>query len=209
MLDWRMSATAADLLGGEVLDELDYPLLLASSTLVLLWRNRAAAQLPQGALPLHWRDGQLEADAAMDHGPLVRAVVAAIRQGRRSLLTLRAGEPAEADVAVVPLRSASTADAALLICPKPHVCPDLTLDCYARRRKLTSGETRVLRGLCQGLTPDDIARDHGVAMSTVRTQIGSLRAKTGTKDLRALTRKIATLPPLVTALGMAAWPLRA
>jgi DNA-binding CsgD family transcriptional regulator len=203
-----VSRTAADLLGGEVLDELDYPLLLVSSTLALLWRNRAAAQLPVGALPIHLQDERLVADTVADHGPLRRAVVAAVHQGRRSLLTLSAGEPGEADIAVVPLGSAPAADAALLICPKPHVCPALTLDCYARRRKLTSGETRVLRGLCNGLAPDDIARDHGVAVSTVRTQIGSLRAKTGAKDLRALALKLATLPPLVTALGIGTWPAR-
>ena len=40
----------------------------------------------------------------------------------------------------------------------------------------------------------------GVALSTVRTQINSIRAKTGAASIRALVRQVAVLPPLVSAL---------
>jgi hypothetical protein len=43
-----------------------------------------------------------------------------------------------------------------------------------------------------------------VAVSTVRTQIGSIRAKTGAGSIRELVRQVAVLPPLVGALRGAA-----
>jgi DNA-binding CsgD family transcriptional regulator len=39
-----------------------------------------------------------------------------------------------------------------------------------------------------------------VAISTVRTQIGNLRLKTGAQSIRALVRQVAVLPPLMCAL---------
>ncbi|MEO8311967.1 MAG: helix-turn-helix transcriptional regulator, partial [Caldimonas sp.] len=36
----------------------------------------------------------------------------------------------------------------------------------------------------------------GVAISTVRSQIGSMRAKTGAESIRALVRQVAVLPPV-------------
>jgi DNA-binding CsgD family transcriptional regulator len=48
--------------------------------------------------------------------------------------------------------------------------------------------------------PTLIAQTQGVAVSTVRTQIGSIRAKTGAASISALVRQVAVLPPLVGAL---------
>ena len=42
--------------------------------------------------------------------------------------------------------------------------------------------------------------DASVAVSTVRTQIGSIRIKTGASSIRELVRQVAVLPPLVGAL---------
>jgi DNA-binding CsgD family transcriptional regulator len=48
--------------------------------------------------------------------------------------------------------------------------------------------------------PTEIAQRQSVAVSTVRTQIGSIRAKTGAGSIRELVRQVAVLPPLVGAL---------
>jgi DNA-binding CsgD family transcriptional regulator len=58
----------------------------------------------------------------------------------------------------------------------------------------------VLEHLCGGVRPTEIAQRQGVAVSTVRTQIGSIRAKTGATSIRELVRQVAVLPPLVGAL---------
>ena len=54
--------------------------------------------------------------------------------------------------------------------------------------------------LCKGLQPADIARLQGVAISTVRTQIASLRHKTGAATVADLVHHIARLPPVCSAL---------
>jgi DNA-binding CsgD family transcriptional regulator len=71
---------------------------------------------------------------------------------------------------------------------------------FARSHDLTLAETRVLEALSEGLQPNDIAARHGVGISTVRSQIGSIRSKTRSDSIGALVRQVAVLPPLVGAL---------
>jgi hypothetical protein len=58
----------------------------------------------------------------------------------------------------------------------------------------------VLIALCDGASPSDIAQANGVAISTVRTQIANIRAKTGSDSIRSLIHQVAVLPPLVGTL---------
>ena len=58
----------------------------------------------------------------------------------------------------------------------------------------------MLELLCSGVRPTEVARQQGVAVSTVRTQIGSIRAKTGAGSISELVRQVAVLPPMVGAL---------
>jgi len=76
----------------------------------------------------------------------------------------------------------------------------LSTHAFARHHALTAGETRVLEALCSGHSAPAIARRHGVAVTTVRTQLTSLRAKTGAKTVNDLLRTVARLPPMVNVL---------
>ena len=67
---------------------------------------------------------------------------------------------------------------------------------FAREHQLTAAEQQVLQSLCAGLQPQEIAQRHGVAISTVRTQIASVRAKTATESIRDLVAMVAQLPPM-------------
>jgi DNA-binding CsgD family transcriptional regulator len=58
----------------------------------------------------------------------------------------------------------------------------------------------VLAALCDGTPPRQIASALGVALSTIRSQLGAIRAKTGAASIRTLVRQVAVLPPLVGAL---------
>jgi len=52
-----------------------------------------------------------------------------------------------------------------------------------------------------GITkPNGIALEQGVKLSTVRTQIGAIRDKTGADSITELLRFVAALPPMVGAL---------
>ncbi len=186
-----------------VMDEMDYPLFTVGRGLRLSLANRAAQRLldaDTGAL--RQQAGRLTAADPQAQPALDRAVDAALLRGLRTLVSLQPSLPAGLTVAVVPVPPSGPAQApaALLIMAKARLCEDLTLDGFARDRGLTPGEARVMRALCEGQAPEYIARQHGVALSTVRTQISALRAKTGAKNVRALTRLLATLPPLVSTL---------
>jgi len=198
------TSAANQALAEAVLDEMDHPMLLVTSRLGVLFANRAAQALFDGATPFALLEGRLQAQSAIGSERLERAVDAAALRGLRSLITLpRSGAAPESTLAVVPLKPEALPDSqscVLLIAGKSQVCQDLSLDCFARERGLTPGESRVMRGLSEGQSPEIIAQQHGVAVSTVRTQISALRAKTGTANVSALVRKLATLPPLVNAL---------
>jgi DNA-binding NarL/FixJ family response regulator len=77
----------------------------------------------------------------------------------------------------------------------------LAVEAFARGKGLTCAETRVLLALCNGKTPQQIAREASVEMSTVRSQIVSVRQKTGARDLRTLVAQVAALPPFVGVLA--------
>jgi DNA-binding CsgD family transcriptional regulator len=83
---------------------------------------------------------------------------------------------------------------------KRQMCEQLSVQGYARSVALTPAETRVLELVCAGVRPAEIAGQLRVAVSTVRTQIGSIRVKTGATSIRELVRQVAVLPPLVGAL---------
>ena len=145
----------------------DHPLLLAGQTLV----------------PRH------ESDRAAWQAGLVAA-----GQGQRRWVTLgTAALPV--DVSVVPLRGAGTATTLLVLGAPRSALPAAAQD-LGRCVGLTPAEGRVLALLCAGVRPAEIARCQGVAVSTVRTQISSVRHKAGAASIRELVRQVAVLPPL-------------
>lgn len=89
--------------------------------------------------------------------------------------------------------------AALLLGREPR-CSDLAAQLLARQYRLTTAERDVLLALCEGTAAGAIARQRGVAPSTVRTQIAALRSKLGVPSIAAAVGLVATMPPLAGAL---------
>jgi DNA-binding CsgD family transcriptional regulator len=197
-----------------MLDEIDYGMLLVTADAQVAYLNHAARLELDGHHPLQLSGCLLGAHSPPDVAPLYEALADAQR-GLRKLLTLGVGAQ-QVCISVVPLHDTAGAgdsldDSALtlLVLGKRQVCEQLSVQGYARSHHLTPAETRVLEGLCGGLRPTTIAALAGVAVSTVRTQIGSIRAKTGAGSIRELVRLVAVLPPLVGALrGAAGVPQR-
>lgn len=61
---------------------------------------------------------------------------------------------------------------------------------FAASHDLTQAEEEVLNLLLQGFRPAEIGATRGVAISTVRTQLKRLFAKTGTRGQTDLIRKV-------------------
>lgn len=182
------------------LDEIDYGLVVVGDDSTVLHANHAAKVELDGQHPLQFDGRQLRARDGRDQVQLNEALHGAGRRGLRRLLSLGDGS-ARAVVSVVPLPAGeSGSSATLLVLGKSQVCGALSVQGYARAHKLSPGEEQVLAALCQGDSPADIAKNNGVAISTVRTQIANIRAKTGTDSIRSLIHEVAVLPPLVGAL---------
>lgn len=183
-----------------MLDEVDYGMLLLANEHRVAHVNHAARSELDARHPLQILDGELRARRMQDIAPLCEAVAAAARKGLRRMVML--GEDARrVSVAVVPLSSVGRpCRPTLLLFGRRSVCMDLSVDSFARSHRLTAAESSVLRALCEGRNPAEIATRQSVAISTVRTQISSIRSKTGASTIRHLVQQVATLPPLVGAL---------
>ena len=185
----------------QMVDEVDYGMLLLTDETHVAHVNRAARRDLDAQHPLQLLGSELRARLAQDTVLLRDALAGACQRGLRRLLRL--GDDSERiTVAVVPLPTlpGELRHSVVLVLGKRRVCEELTVDWFARAHALTMAETAVVKGLCADLTPHEIAERQGVGLATIRTQIGSVRAKTGAASIRALVRQVAMLPPLVSAL---------
>ncbi len=188
-----------------ILDQIDYAIVAVDGDGRVLHANCAALRVLQGRHPLQIDGRRVRARRGEDQLQVQRAVGDASSRGLRALLTLGDDE-GSASVAVVPIQAVGRAGAgpdrgaALLVVGRQAVCEELSAQWFARSHGLTLAEAQVLRLLCGGAQPNEIATLQCVAVSTIRTQIVSIRAKTRARNIGALVRQVSALPPLVNAL---------
>ena len=181
-----------------VLDELAYGVAVASATGELLHANHAARH-ELGAERVLWvQHGRLQAQSGGDIRVLMDALSRA-STGKRSLVTLSAKRGQPLTLAAVPLGRGTGTQAALLF-SRASVCESLMLCFFARSHSLTGAEENVLGILCQGYSAPQTARQLKVAVSTVRSHVRSLCAKTRSSGVRDLVSRVAMLPPVAPAL---------
>jgi DNA-binding CsgD family transcriptional regulator len=190
-LHWRWLAL--------MLDEVDHGMLLLLDGHHVVHANHVARAELDSAHPLQLLGRELRARDSADVAPLHEAISAAVLRGLRRLIALGRGAQ-RISIAVVPLAAGQEHAATLLVFGKRRVCGELSAQGYARCHGLTQAEAVVLQRLCDGQEPQEIAAGLGVAISTVRTQISAIRAKTDTASIRELVQRVAMLPPLVSAL---------
>lgn len=187
-----------------VLDEIDYGLVLVDSSARVRFANHVALRECAVGLTIRLRNGIVSMHQESDQSAMLKALCAAGR-GARSLLQLNSSVDTQM-VAVVPLDGVA-GRSTLLVFGKAQPCEPLSIDFFARAYRLSNAENAVLRALCGGSCPEETARQLGVAISTVRTQIGSIRAKTGTRSIRELIRRVTSLPPIVPLLHRHEMPI--
>ncbi|MEO8279838.1 MAG: helix-turn-helix transcriptional regulator [Ideonella sp.] len=189
------------------LAEIDYGVLLLDEDGRVVHANPVAHAQMCGDHPLQLTPDRLRARDPRDASVLQAAIEGAARRGLRKLISLRASADDLVSLSVIPLAgicepgSAASGEAAprqavLVLLGKRRLGGELAIESFARLHGLSAGETRVLLALNAGLQPTELARRHGVAIATVRTQIGSIRAKTGAGSIRGLLRQLTLLPPL-------------
>jgi DNA-binding CsgD family transcriptional regulator len=180
-----------------LMDELAHGVVLASPQGRVLHANQAARQelSRRNALVVH--EGHLRAPDPKHSRALVQALAKGAT-GRRSLVNFSTAGGWTLSVAVVPLRSDDSVQQPTLglFLSRACVCDTLMLCFFARTHGLTTSEEQVLAILCQGYSAPEIAVRLKVAVSTVRSHVRSVCAKTQSNGVRALVGRVAVLPPL-------------
>ena len=184
-----------------MLDELEHGIVLLTPDLKVALLNHCARAELDATHPLQLLGAELRAREPLDVARLHGALTAAAERGLRRLITLGQSHQ-RVTLAVVPLiESGSPAPHACMVSlGKRQMCERLSMQWFAQAYGLTPAEERVLDVLSTGVTPRDVAAMLGVQLTTVRTQLGNMRAKTGARDLRALLHQVALLPPMVSSL---------
>lgn len=183
-----------------VLDEVDYGVLIIDAQGTILHANHLARhELASGRMLMSYGNSLLGSKAEFT-AQMQTAMEAAFR-GQRRLVLLNKGER-ELSLAFTPLSHPLEADTptVLVMLSRQSTCDNLAVRMFARTISLSSSEEAVLMGLCRGLEIPEIAAEHGVAPSTIRSQIKTLREKAGSPSIRRLLQRINSLPPVVPAL---------
>lgn len=184
-----------------MLDEIDYGLVVLDADARMLLANQLARQELGGERFVRLRQDKFAPSLAR-HASKLEAALGSARRGRRSLVTL-GGADGELALSFVPLNSGVRSAAqmpdtalALVIFGRRDACEALTLQQYGHLYGLTGAEQALLPAIIRGLSVEAIAQQQCVSLSTVRTQLGSIRGKTGAKSLRSLAARLTSLPPI-------------
>ncbi|MDE2368528.1 MAG: helix-turn-helix transcriptional regulator [Burkholderiales bacterium] len=184
-----------------LLDEIECGLIVCDAQGRICHANRAAQRELASAQLLASVDDML-CRVGTGQTELDEALRLAAQRGRRNLLRIDRGGD-RLLVSVMPFEAAGHGAAQVLVMlGRRHPCSDLGLEMLATSYGLTLSERRVLAGLVRAVAPRQIAADHGVALSTVRTQISSIRAKLGASNIEGLLLRAAEVPPVASALRM-------
>lgn len=184
-------------------DLLQAGVILVDHDCKIIHANRAARAMLQKGSPIRSVQGQLKTSLLRTTAALKKAValVAEPAIGR-----MRIGIPvwqSDGDPAYIHVLPLMTGD----IHSRPALCASAAVfvtvwdgaagppvEAVAAVFDLTAGEIRVAERLLTGRTPAEIAEDLALAMSTVRSHLASIFAKTGTSrqsDLARLATQLA------------------
>lgn len=185
-----------------LMDELAHGVLVVSLDGRLLHANQAARHELARRQVLSGGAGRLLSGLSAHDARALQDALSKVGEGKRCLLSLEVGEGPALTLAVLPLKEQelSRPGKAALVFARASVCESLMLCFFARTHGLTNTEEQVLGILCQGYSAPEIATLMNVAVSTVRSHVRALCAKTRSSGVRELVARVAVLPPVAPAL---------
>lgn len=184
----------------DVLEQLDAGVLVCAENCQLVVANDAGRRELMRRRPLDVDvSGSLSVSGEIPSKTMSfrSAVRAAAQCGRRQLLELRDGSE-RLMVAITPLGCHTSL--ALVLLGRRLTAAELALEMFGTLFALTQSERLVLIALLGGERIDSVAKNRGVTIATVRTQVSSLRAKLGVRRIDDVIRLVAGLPPMCGAL---------
>lgn len=195
-VDRELQATFAGMT--QALDTLGHGVVLLENDTTLVFCNAAARAIFSDASTWLVQGDQLGCQRTGVRDEWKRALHAARTKHVRVLVEFP-GRSGPVHAAVIPMGVENAR--VFVVLGKIEICGVLEQRMFAARCGLTATETDVLHLLCQGLAPSEIAQAHGVAVSTVTSQITAIRSKSGVSSIRALLHAVSRLPPLRPAVA--------
>ncbi|MDW5444696.1 helix-turn-helix transcriptional regulator [Polaromonas sp. SM01] len=185
----------ADVLSS-LIDVLAHGVVVVDERGQIIHANQAARTELKRRRMLAQVGGEIQAITPADGKTLQGALVKAVA-GKRSLVKVSSGG-LSLMLAVVPLQKDPGAwqTRIALLFSRTDVCDSGMFGFFSRSYGLTQTEEQVLVILCRGLSTPEIAVQMSVAVSTVRSHVRSLCAKTGSSGVRELVNQVAALPPV-------------
>lgn len=194
----------SDMLGsaallGLILREIGVGVILLDSGFRIAYANGAAQGEFEVGMCLSESGHRLEAVRPDQRRRLSQALELA-QKGHRQLVELGPDDDTRM-FACVPLAQVNAGFHVLVLCGKEQSLDPSIQGMYAQAMGLTSSESEVLDGICRGLVAQDIAMQRSVKVSTVKTQIGSIREKIGARSVAEVVANVSSLPPLAPRLA--------
>jgi len=194
----RAAVQARRVGGGDALDALTIPVFVVDDECRVKRVNRAAEAILAECDGLQMEAGLLRASHRADTDRLRLAVLAALREltvgdSTRSFTVRRPSErPSDAVIVVADRRDGRLTGLANVFVLRPDgLLPSAAL--LRRTYGLTPAEARLAEAMGAGLSPKEVAARHDVSWNTVRTQLRSVFAKTGTDRQATLVRLLVSL----------------
>ena len=172
------------------LDAFAMPTLLFDDLGRIVHQNRAASTLFEAGTTLSRRDDRLVAETpaatrniSLQVGNAMRAHRDGLESQAPGIVLVNRAPRLPLTLMAVPLRGQAdhaVRGGALMFVFDPEDTPVITADLVRRLFDLSAAESELAVALCSGQSPEEVAAERGRALSTVRSQIRSLFAKTGT-----------------------------
>jgi len=183
-----------------ILDELDLPIILTDRNARVLLASKAAIRHFDGDGPFRLAHGTLTARYSIAAKRLQTAIMQVCDEHKARVVSLDAdskdGLPA---AIVVPFKNNGEAPPchSLVILQSYGEVSDGFVGVLRQLFPLSSREARIAAALGCGQPPSQIARTHGVSITTVRSQIASIVEKMHLKRTPELVARIARLVALI------------
>jgi len=191
----RLDGATASRLALALVDRIGSGIAAISADGQLLHANRAAREELQRGPTLLLDGEQVKCERAHDAEWRAALHDAAVRQ--RSRLLWLGRDDARLMVIAMPMQVEGLASStALVMLGRRSICSPLGIEMLASRHGLTYAERRVFSALVDNRTTAEIAALYGVGMSTIRSQIMSIREKLQVRSIDALLLRAAEVPPV-------------
>jgi DNA-binding CsgD family transcriptional regulator len=189
-MGWRAAVA------GSSLDQMTSGVLLVGGDCRVVEINRTAATIIEAGDGIFLRAGRLSGHRACDTERLTKAILAAVRDGQASRMTI---SRAKGNLPFVLRVSPLTVEASGYNRPMVLVLiagADQHLPSVPALREffgLSPAEARITAGLMEGKQLAEVARECAIRISTARTQLSSVLRKVGVRRQSDLLRVLATV----------------